>query len=91
MTEHEAVALALVTAKEKGWPEKLRVSVTGGRKYFLFGPYLWSISLQRRSANLCAWITIDDWTGQVIDITSKPLNPNRGLGDSSGPPEKDET
>src|ERR1022692_157225 len=77
MTEQEAIALALAVAREKGWPEKLRVGITGGRRFILFGSYLWWVSLERRSANLWAQITIDDSTGLVIDVSSKPYNPKR--------------
>jgi hypothetical protein len=77
MTAQEAVALALATAQKQGWPEKLRVGVYGGRKFILFGPFRWWVSLESRRANLWAQITISDWIGEVIDITSRPLNPNR--------------
>ena len=77
MTEQEVVALALATAQQQGWPEKGRISVTGGRKYVLFGAYCWWVSLHYMRANLYAQITVDDRTGQVIDISSRPWKSGR--------------
>ena len=77
MTKSEALALALSIAQENRWPEKGRVGVTSGRKYILFGPYLWWVSLLYMRANLWAQITIDDASGEVIDVLSRPHNPRR--------------
>jgi hypothetical protein len=88
MTEQEAIALALAVARENGWPEKLRVSVTGGRKFILFGSYLWWVSLENRNANLWAQVTINDSTGSVIDVSSRPLNPRRKLPENNPPSEE---
>ena len=83
MTKDEVIALALATAQQKGWPEKLRISVSGGRKFFLFGPYLWWVSLISMRANFSAWITVGDVNGEIIEISTKPWKANRPGGSTA--------
>ena len=84
MTQEEVIALALTTAQQQGWPEKLRVGLTGGRKYVVFGPYLWWVSLISMRQNLSAQVTIKDSTGEVIDISSRPWKAHRGAKSPDG-------